>query len=100
MIAVEVADNGKGIPQEYQQTIFDKFFTVESTNRKHNASVDDEVIEKILRHLKLWPEQTAPACLSRAPPPDGGERIFEPFLEDPFPDYDTEPVYLSSEALA
>lgn len=27
---------------------------------------DDEVIEKILRHLKLWPEQAAPTCLSRA----------------------------------
>ena len=51
------------------------------------------MIEKILRHLKLWPEQTAPACLSRGPPPDGGgERIVEPFLDDPFPDYDTEPV--------
>jgi len=23
---------------------------------------DDELIEKIIRHLKLWPEQTAPAC--------------------------------------
>jgi hypothetical protein len=34
--------------------------------------------------------------LSRAPPsispPDGGERIVEPLLDDPFPDYDTEPV--------
>jgi len=64
------------------------------------ALIDDQsVIEKILRHLKLWPEQEAPACLSRAPPPDGGERIIEPFFDDPFPDYDTEPVYLSSEAL-
>ena len=52
---------------------------------------DDEVIEKILRHLRLWPEQTAPACLSRAPPP-GGERIVELCFDDPFPDYDTEPV--------
>jgi hypothetical protein len=63
---------------------------------------DNEVIEKILRHLKLWPEQTAPACmpgrslsakagLSRAPPrtlaPDDGERIIEPCFDDPFPDY-------------
>ena len=68
---------------------------------------DDEVIEKILRHLKLWPEQAESACLSRAPPsippPDGGERIIEPYFacppkleerrrEDPCPDYDTEPV--------
>ena len=61
------------------------------------ALIDDQsVIEKILRHLKLWPEQTAPACLSRAPPsippPDGGERIVELCFDDPFPDYDTEPV--------
>ena len=53
---------------------------------------DDEVIEKILRHLGLWPEQTEPDCLSRAPPdtppPDG----IEPFFDDPFPDYDTEAV--------
>ena len=64
---------------------------------------DDEVIEQILRHLDLWPEQAEPACLSRAPPPDSGERIIppspvgyggpaEPCFDDPFPDYDTEPV--------
>ena len=49
---------------------------------------DDEVIEKILRHLELWPEQATPACLSRAPPsippPDGGERIVELCFDDPF----------------
>jgi hypothetical protein len=54
------------------------------------------VIEKILRHLKLWQDQTEPGCLSRAPPstppPDGGERIVELCFDDPFPDYDTEPV--------
>ena len=58
----------------------------------------------ILGHLSLWPEQAEPACLSRAPPstppPDGVERIVEPYFDDLFPDYDTEPVYLSSEALA
>jgi hypothetical protein len=57
------------------------------------ALIDDgEVIEKILRHLKLWPQRSAPACLSRAPPPDGGERIVELCFDDQFPDYDTEPV--------
>jgi hypothetical protein len=65
---------------------------------------DDEGIEKILRHLKQWPQQAEQACLSRAPPdtppPDGGERIVALCFDDPFPDYDTEPVYLSSEALA
>ena len=60
------------------------------------ALIDDRsVIEKILRHLKLWPEQAEPACLSRAPPstpPPDSERVIEPYLDDPFPDYDTEPV--------
>ena len=51
-------------------------------------------LRSALRHLKLWPEQAALACLSRAPPrpPDGGERIVELCFDDPFPDYDTEPV--------
>ena len=45
-----------------------------------------------------------PACLSRAPPstppPHGVERIVEPYFDDLFPDYDTEPVYLSSDLSA
>ena len=53
---------------------------------------DDEVIEKILRHLDLWPQQTVQACLSRAAPSDGAERIIEPCFDDPFPDCDAEPV--------
>ncbi len=72
------------------------------------ALLDDPVVvERILRHLKLWPEQAEPACmpgrslsakagLSRAPPtippPKVGERVIEPHYDDPFPDYDTEPV--------
>jgi hypothetical protein len=53
---------------------------------------DDEVIEKILRDLRLWPALAEPACLSRAPPRTGVDRVIEPFFDDPFPDYDTEPV--------
>ncbi len=68
------------------------------------ALIDDQsVIEKILRHLKLWPEQAEPACmpgrslsakagLSRAPPPTGVDRVIDPFFDDPFPDDATEPV--------
>ena len=58
------------------------------------ALIDDQsVIEKILRHLELWPEQGGVASPSRAPPrPDDGERIVELCFDDPFPDYDTEPV--------
>ena len=63
---------------------------------------DPGVSEKILRRLKLWPEQPAPACmpgrslsakagLSRAPasmpPPDAGERIVKLCFDDPFRDY-------------
>ena len=44
----------------------------------------------------MWPKQAESACLSRAlqhaSSPDGGERIIEPYFDDPFPDYDTEPV--------
>jgi len=52
-------------------------------------------------HLaRLVPEllllRVAPA---RAPPP-AAEWLNEPRYDDPFPDYDTEPVSLSSEALA
>ena len=53
---------------------------------------DDEVIEKILGHLKLWPEHAESARLSRAPPSGNSERNVEPYFDDPFPDYDTEPV--------
>ena len=60
---------------------------------KRIALLDDQsVIEKIIRHLKLWPAQAEPPCLSRAPPPTGVDRVIEPFFDDPFPDYDTEPV--------
>ena len=48
---------------------------------------DDEVIEKILRHLKLWPEHAESARLSRAPPSGNSERNVEPYFDDPFPDY-------------
>jgi len=57
-----------------------------------------DVIERILRHLGLW-EQGVRVLPARAPP-ELAERVIEPWIHDPFPDYDTEPVYLSSEALA
>jgi len=37
---------------------------------------------------------------SGADPPPTTDLVLEPWLEDPFPDYDIECVYLSSEALA
>jgi ribosomal protein S27E len=43
------------------------------------------VVEKILRHLGLWTEDAS----ARAPPAKPTRELFyEPWLEDPFPDYD------------
>jgi len=57
------------------------------------ALIDDrEVIESILRHLGLW-EQGVRVSPSTGPPVIvPGERIIESFIDDAFPDYDTEPV--------
>ena len=58
------------------------------------ALIDQQsVIERILRHLGLW-EQGVRVAPSTGPPPAPAsrERIVEPWLDDPFPDYDTEPV--------
>ena len=49
---------------------------------------EEDVIERILRHLGLW--QEGGACISGTDPP--GETTLDPWLDDPFPDYDTEPV--------
>jgi hypothetical protein len=58
--------------------------------------IDDQaVIERILRHLGLW-QQGVRVMPSRAPP--ANETISEPWLDDPFPDYDTEPVMMYANA--
>jgi hypothetical protein len=51
---------------------------------------DPEVIERILRHLGLW-EQGVRVLPARAPP-EITDRVIEPCVDDPFPDYDIEPV--------
>lgn len=53
---------------------------------------DPEVIERILRHLGLW-EQGVRVLPARAPP-EIVDRVIEPCFDDPFPDYDTEPVMM------
>ena len=51
-----------------------------------------DVIERILRHLGLW-EQGVRVLPARAPP-EVAEWVIEPCYDDPFPDYDTEPVMM------
>lgn len=51
-----------------------------------------DVIECILRHRGLW-EQGVRVLPSRAPP-ESAEWVIEPCFDDPFPDYDTEPVMM------
>jgi hypothetical protein len=58
--------------------------------------IDDRaVIERILRHLGLW-QQGVRVMPSRAPP--ANETVSEHWLDDPFPDYDTEPVMMYANA--
>ena len=68
------------------------------------ALIDDrKVIARILRHLGLWsqgvrisPARAPPEIVDRVIPPSplgyGGQA--EPWLDDPFPDYDTEPIMM------
>ena len=54
--------------------------------------IDDRaVIERILRHLGLW-QQGVRVSPSTGPPAEIVDRIIDPWMDDPFPDYDTEPV--------
>ncbi len=56
-------------------------------------SIDErDVIELILRHLGLL-EQGVRVLPARAPP-DVVDWVIEPCFDDPFPDYDTEPVMM------
>jgi hypothetical protein len=52
---------------------------------------DSAVIKHILRHLGLWEQGVRVIAPARAPP-EIVNRVIEPWLDDPFPDYDTEPV--------
>ena len=55
------------------------------------ALIDEApVIERILRHLGLWEAGVRVDAARDAPLPV--EPIIEPILDDPFPDYDHEPV--------
>jgi hypothetical protein len=57
--------------------------------------IDDRaVIERILRHLGLW-QQGVRVSPTRAPP-EIVDRVIEPWLDDPVPDYDTEPLMMNA----
>lgn len=54
---------------------------------------DRQVIKRIIEHLGLW-EEGIRVTTGTDPP---GQTIVEPWTNDPFPDYDTEPVmYVNS----
>ena len=56
---------------------------------------DRDMIEHILRHLGLWQKGVR---VTASPAPPGNETIIEPWLDDPFSDYDTEPVMMHANA--
>ena len=58
-----------------------------------------DVIEKMLKCLGLWQQgvRVDPQQQSGTDPP-GGDWIYEPVDQDPFPDYDTEPVLFYANA--
>jgi hypothetical protein len=56
------------------------------------ALIDEAgVIERILRHLGLW--EAGVRVDAARDPPEPVEPVIEPWLDDPFPDYDHEPVF-------
>ena len=56
------------------------------------ALIDDgAVIERIQRHFGLW--EAGVRVDPARDPPELVEPVIEPWLDDPFPDYDHEPVF-------
>ena len=55
-----------------------------------------DVIEKILKCLGLWEQGVRVEPHSGSDPPKG-DWVYEPWEDDPFPDYDTEPVLFYAE---
>jgi len=67
--------------------------SAKSTVTGPTESIDErDVIERILRHLGLW--QQGVRVLPARAPPEVAEWVIEPCYDDPFPDYDTEPVMM------
>jgi len=56
------------------------------------ALIDEAaVVERILRHLGLW--EAGVRVDAARDPPEPFEPVIEPWLDDPFPDYDQETVF-------
>ena len=56
------------------------------------ALIDEaSVVERILRHLGLW--EAGVRVDAARDPPEPDEPVIEPWLDDPFPNYDNEPVF-------
>ena len=58
-----------------------------------------DVIEKILKCLGFWQQgvRVEPNAHSGTDPPVG-DWVYEPWEQDPFPDYDTQPVLFYADA--
>jgi len=57
--------------------------------------IERDVIERILFHIGLWSDGSS-VRPARDPPVDASiETIIEPWLDDPFPDYEQEPVFMA-----
>jgi hypothetical protein len=52
--------------------------------------IHTNIVQTYLRHLGLW--EAGVRVDAARDPPAPAEPVIEPWLDDPFPDYDTEPV--------
>ena len=64
-----------------------------SSNQQTTVPLAFAVIERILRHLGLWEAGVRVDAARDPPDAEPVEPVIEPWLDDPFPNYDTEPVF-------
>ncbi len=57
-VTTDVVDNGCGIPQEYHEKIFDRFFRVPGTKEKNGSGLGLSIVKQIVEshHGKVWVE--------------------------------------------
>jgi len=66
-------------------------FTVPKMLRPYFRFHRGLIKERILRHLALW--EAGVRVDAARDPPEPAEPVIEPWLDDPFPDYDHQPVF-------